>query len=301
MWAGVAGPRIDRQLLPGVFAYRPRMSTLTALYCAKKLIESRWHFAAIADIRKFFPSTPSTAVVTALSHPAYRLSEQMVALGASFASANILRAADHPAVEAEEAPQWERTREGLLQGSITAPLISNAVANVLLDRPLAKVTTGHCHVLRYADDILILARDPLAAEDGLAVLEELVSPTPWKLHPEKTATSAIDLRQTPIRWLGMRVSADGISLPADKRQRLIESVVAAEDEHRRWSAAMNAMVQMSLVSFAELDAILGDTHDLSEESSAALYNAYGKRRRGRNKLLRHGISVLRSIRNLTTS
>lgn len=108
---------------------------------------------------------------------------------------------------------WYRRRVGLVQGSALSPLLCNLYLHSLdvTLRDFAAANQGGLHMLRYADDLLLLARDPRLAtravreiRNHLATLRQSLrhpNPAPRSLQ-EGVEWLGVCLRQRPYCWTG---------------------------------------------------------------------------------------------------
>src|SRR5205807_644015 len=97
---------------------------------------------------------------------------------------------------------WWRRTCGLVQGSPLSPLLCNLAlhpVDLALDR-LGRDTQGGVAVLRYADDLLLLARDARLAERGVAAARAALRERQQGLGGDPGPRPAAD----GIDWLGVR-------------------------------------------------------------------------------------------------
>jgi group II intron reverse transcriptase/maturase len=100
-----------------------------------------------------------------------------------------------------------RPRAGTPQGGPLSPLLANLYLH-LVDRNFRKrVERGELHgrLVRYADDITVVSRDPPGPE--LAWLYTVMQRLGLTLHPEKTRV--VDARKEWVDFLGYRVRSRG--------------------------------------------------------------------------------------------
>src|SRR5262249_11268558 len=84
---------------------------------------------------------------------------------------------------------WWRRRRGLSQGSSLSPLLCNLALHALdlaLD-DLGRSCDGGVCLLRYADDLLLLARDGRLAARGLALVRQVLT----RLHQQLRNPAAV--------------------------------------------------------------------------------------------------------------
>jgi RNA-directed DNA polymerase len=84
------------------------------------------------------------------------------------------------------------------------PVISPLLANVYLD-PLDRLMAERgCHMVRYADDFVILTRSHVEAEAALALVRTWVEANGLRLHPEKTRIANCRKKGNGFEFLGYR-------------------------------------------------------------------------------------------------
>ncbi len=97
-----------------------------------------------------------------------------------------------------------RENKGLRQGGSLSPLLLNVYLDQVLDRPWAK-SRPDTPLIRYADDVLALTRDPDQAAEAHAHLRRLLTPAGMPLKGN-SQTAIHDLRSgEPIQWIGYRL------------------------------------------------------------------------------------------------
>lgn len=212
----VVGPVLDGLLPPVVFSYRPHRDRITALLAARRWIRRDNVFVAKVDVRRFFPGITMEQVSDALGSLVPGIDDSLRRLAAWFCTAPIVR----------PGPTFEPALNALYQGSIVAPLLSNAVGALHLDAPFQCFAAPGVRYLRYADDILLLGPTFEAVTAARDVVVELIETAGWKAHPEKTFDCAHDLRDSPITFLGKTVGVSGISTPRDKIQERLDAFVS---------------------------------------------------------------------------
>jgi hypothetical protein len=97
---------------------------------------------------------------------------------------------------------WQRTC-GLVQGGPLSPILCNLALHSL-DEAAAKIardTSRGVLVLRYADDLLLLARDAKLANNAVAALRAVLKVRWQRFKAERSPTHASD----GVEWLGVRL------------------------------------------------------------------------------------------------
>jgi len=159
----------EPEFLESSFAYRPGRSVDRAVARVIQLRDFGLEHVVDGDITSFFDSVPHALLLHTLK-------------------ANGLDAADLNLVEAWlRVPVWDgrrltALRMGLPQGSPLSPLL----ANMFLTPLDIQVESSGNHLVRYADDFLILCPSPEAAQLAAARATEALSKLGLTLNPVKT-------------------------------------------------------------------------------------------------------------------
>jgi group II intron reverse transcriptase/maturase len=192
----VLEPVLEPTFAPSSFGYRPGRSVPGALDQALQLLSGRrpgavpFPWALSLDVVDCFPSIDHRILTTNLQRVVgdgefLRLVEQVVEAG-----------------RFEERRGWFRRRAGLIQGSGLSPMLSNFYLSAL-DQEL------HAHgsrqqqatrVLRYADDLLVLARTRRSGRQAERVARAAARRLRLRLR-RRGPTRISD----GIEWLGVRI------------------------------------------------------------------------------------------------
>lgn len=295
-----------RQHLEAVFdplnyAYRPRRSVHDALFAARSYTR-RYPHAAKADIRKFFPNTTAAKVIAAFQTALpdfgpewsrwipYLMSSNVFRLGAgdvdirgfvdpSWGPAPERR--PHPGVVAGTVASFERQPLVVLQGSVLGPTLANIVGHVMVDVPL-RALRPDVMCLRYADDILLLGRTPGVVEDAIKLLGTAAEQWDFQLHPEKTSTSAVDLRTTSMEWLGKELGQGVVRTPHEWVERRIAEALALPPTTAEARQQIRMLVrELRLDSYATFENVVGAVYDLSMDHYFLIEDLFPKERTSR--------------------
>jgi RNA-directed DNA polymerase len=106
----------------------------------------------------------------------------------------------------EDLQAWQPER-GCPQGAVMSPLLANIYLNPLDQRMQA----AGFEMVRYADDLVVLCRQPEEAERALKLLEQWMEAVGLRLHPEKT--KIVDLHEEGFDFLGYHFEAGKPGLP----------------------------------------------------------------------------------------
>jgi len=131
-----------------------------------------------------------------------------------------------------EEGKHRQSKRGAPQGGVISPLLANIYLNPL-DRAfersrMGKIESGSIHLVRYADDMVILAQQDL--EKGIELLEHYLNRLGLKLNREKTRR--LDLRiDKKLEFLGFQFHRV-INKKTKKRLILVEPSPASQKKCR---------------------------------------------------------------------
>lgn len=179
------------------FAYRPGFGVHDALRRVAELRNQGFRWVLDADIRSFFDSIPHSLLVDRLERW----------LGAGSPMLGWLRAWLAAAVW--DGQQLTRVACGVPQGSPLSPIL----ANFYLHEFDVRLRDAKIHLVRYADDFLVLARTPFEMDEHRKVVEQVLGELRLSLSVEKTRTTTFDQY---FRFLGAEIQGDNILLPFEK-------------------------------------------------------------------------------------
>lgn len=163
---------LDRSLSDVATAFRPGRSREDITARVREALRSGYRFAVRTDIEDCFPSIAHDRLFACLDRWLPRADVRMRALLRSFVTAPY-----------ELAGTLMPRFRGLAQGSPLSPLLTN----LYLDRLDRELLDASFHILRYADDILVLARSRPDADRALRLLTQAAGDIGLQLHPGKTA------------------------------------------------------------------------------------------------------------------
>lgn len=173
---------IERLFSRGSHGYRPGRSRITAADAIRAAWDQGYRWVYESDVRDFFDSVDLN-----------RLRERLRALYG-----------DDPVVDAVinwmHAPvrfdgQRIERRNGLPQGSPLSPLM----ANLMLDDFDSDMQAAGFHLIRFADDFIVMCKDPDEAKRAGETASASLAEHGLELHPDKTRITAIS---EGFRYLG---------------------------------------------------------------------------------------------------
>ncbi len=185
--AGVLSAVAEPHFSPASFAYRPGRSVEHAAGMVTTWRLRGFVHVVDGDIADFFDSVRHDVVIDRLRAIAGYRTRRLVGLW----------------LRGFGARRSVFTRRGLAQGSPLSPLL----ANLVLD-PIDHLMDGRrVKFVRYADDFLLMARTPDAAEAARARLEHELAAIGLALHAGKTRLARLD---DGVDFLGLRFQDAGI-------------------------------------------------------------------------------------------
>ena len=195
--AGWIGTRLNAAFDDASFAYRAGLGVHDALRSLADLRRRGFQWVLDADIRTFFDSLDQTLLLDRLE----------LWLGAGSPLLDWCRQWVRSSV-------WDGERLGLVdcgvaQGSPLSPVL----ANFYLHEFDCRLRAAKVHLVRYADDFLLLARTPFELAEARATAESALAGLRLELSPEKTRVASFD---QGFHFLGAVIRGDEILLPFDK-------------------------------------------------------------------------------------
>jgi RNA-directed DNA polymerase len=221
----VLEPILEPAFLPSSFGFRPGRSVAAALQTALSFLQPDgeghipYPYGVHLDVADCFDTVDHLFLMQALTeHVADTALLQLLH--------GVLRAGGRRVY------RWFRPRQvGLVQGSPLSPLLCNLALHPL-DQALATMhsaTQGGVRLLRYADDLLLLARTPKLAHKALALCRRVLSHLGQRFRDRQAPILSF---QEGVTWLGvhLRVTANrwthrlqpGYVIPDDKVLEMLQ-------------------------------------------------------------------------------
>lgn len=168
-------PIFERQFLDCSYGFRPERSAKDALRAVQALLDQGHHWIVDADIESFFDSIDHQVLTDAL--------RTQIVDGKVLQLIDVL--VKQPVMEGKV-----RTTptKGMPQGSILSPLLANIYLHSM-DQTLIK---SGLHLVRYADDLVILCQSEAEAHAALVTLQAECARLKLKAHPEKTKIVSVN-------------------------------------------------------------------------------------------------------------
>ena len=203
----VIEPIFEATFAEGSYGFRPRRGCHDALREVDRLIKAGYAFVVDADLKSYFDTIPHARLMARIEA---RISDgRVLDLIRGWLNADILTGLE----------RWTPTG-GTPQGAVLSPLLANIYLHPL---DVALAERGF-HMVRDADDFVILTRTRAEAEDALALVETWVTENGLTLHPTKTHVG--DCRQPGqgFEFLGYRFEAGRRFVRKKSLDRLKETI-----------------------------------------------------------------------------
>lgn len=181
----VLEPIFEKDFAVHSYGFRPERGCKDALRRVDELLKAGWVHVVDADLKSYFDTIPHDRLLTAVRRKV--TDGRVLGLLASFLKQRIM----------DDAGSWT-PEEGTPQGAVVSPLLSNIYLDPL-DHLMAEQGFA---MVRYADDFVVLCREPADASAALTVVQQWTAQAGLTLHPTKTRI--VDARIDGFDFLGYR-------------------------------------------------------------------------------------------------
>lgn len=178
------------------YAYREGRSVKDAVHRVDELRRQGFRWVVDADIDGFFDNIPHERLLARLSR--LPLDPYVLALIERWIR-----------VEVYDGRRVYPLEKGIPQGSVLSPML----ANLFLDELDENLALFGKKMVRFADDFLVLCKDPQEAEEALELTEYLLTDLDLQLNREKTRTASFD---EGFKFLGAIFLGPEIYQPFDR-------------------------------------------------------------------------------------
>lgn len=183
----VIEPIFEREFAPNSYGFRPGRGCKDALREVERLLRGGYEHVVDVDIKGYFDNIPHGKLMELVKE---RISDgRMLELIEKFLCQGVM----------EEGVVWQ-PEKGSPQGGIISPLLANIYLNPL-DWLLNELGLQS---VRYADDLVIMARSAEEAEGALEEIRRWMEKAELTLHPEKTRVVDMTQSRAYFDFLGYR-------------------------------------------------------------------------------------------------
>jgi len=186
----VIEPIFEKEFLPMSYGFRPGKGCKDALREVDACLKEGYTHVVDADLKGYFDSIPHDLLTKRIE--AHISDGRLLQLLASWLKQDIVRDLD----------RWTPTA-GTPQGAVISPLLANLYLHPL-DVKMSKL--GY-HMVRYADDFVILCKTASQAQAALEEVKAWVEENGLTLHPDKTHVGDCMEKGQGFEFLGYRFEA----------------------------------------------------------------------------------------------
>jgi group II intron reverse transcriptase/maturase/CRISPR-associated endonuclease Cas1 len=185
------------------YAFRKGKSPYKAIMRIKDALY-RYRYVAKADIKSFFDTIDHDILIYKLKK--IIKDKKIIELIAYYQSKGMLRKG-----------QWIDKNEGIYQGDVLSPLLSNIYLN---DFDFYMQQKGFMHI-RYSDDLLFFGKDKAQASLARKVASDYLAKLKLQFNMKKTYLSDID---KGFEYLGVRFVGNSISIDTQKLSQKLQKL-----------------------------------------------------------------------------
>jgi RNA-directed DNA polymerase len=165
----VLEPIYERDFAAQSYGFRPGIGCKDALRRVDELLRAGYVHVVDADLKSYFDTIPKDRLLALVAGQV--ADGRILSLVEAFLGQSVL----------EDTQEWV-PEQGTPQGAVISPLLSN----IYLD-PLDHLMAARgFEMVRYADDFVVLCRNPQEAAEALAVVQGWTAQADLTLHPVKT-------------------------------------------------------------------------------------------------------------------
>jgi RNA-directed DNA polymerase len=183
----VIEPIFEREFAAQSYGFRPGRGCKDALRRVDELLQGGLVHVVEIDIRGYFDAIPRERLMERVRE--HVADGRVLALIEAFLKQGVM----------EGMESWE-TETGTPQGGVISPLLANIYLNPL-DWLMER---AGLEMVRYADDMVVLCREPETAERALGLIRQWMQEAGLELHPEKTRIVAMTEARGRFDFLGYR-------------------------------------------------------------------------------------------------
>jgi RNA-directed DNA polymerase len=267
----------DHQFSESSFGFRPKRGQHDALKACKKNVEDGYVYTISMDLEKFFDKVNHSKIVEILSRTIK--DGRVISLIHKYLNAGVLNKGT-----------FEKTTEGVAQGSSIGPIVSNVMLNEL-DKELEK--RGHRFV-RFADDIVIFCKSIKAANRVMTNITKYIESKLFlKVNKEKTKVAHV----SKIEFLGYafyrRNGKCNFRIHPKSAKKMKENIRKIMNRNNGWGNERRKQKLTEFVrgwvnyfSLANMKSLMIQTDEWIRRKIRAVYWKQWKRVRTRHKMLK---------------
>lgn len=206
----VIEPIFEREFALHSYGFRPGRGCKDALREVEKLLKAGYTRVLDADLKAYFDTIPHGPLLADIGQ--YIADGRVPALIEAFLKQDIL----------EGLNLWT-PEQGSPQGAVISPLLANLYLHPV---DVAMAAAGF-KMIRYADDLVVLCRNEVTAQEGLKLLGRLIAERGLTLHPEKTRLVDVSTPGVGFDFLGYRFE-DGTRRPRKKSLKKFKDTIRSK-------------------------------------------------------------------------
>jgi RNA-directed DNA polymerase len=204
----VMEPIFERDFAAHSYGFRPNRGCKDALRRVQELLKTGHVHIVDADLKSYFDTMPKDRLMALIGQKV--VDNRVLALIESFLEQSVLDG------DREWTPE-----QGTPQGAVVSPLLSN----IFLDPLDHLMAEKGFEMVRYADDFVVMCRNPEDAAAALALVQEWTASAGLTLHPTKTRL--VDERKDGFDFLGYHFEA-GKRWPRSKSRKKFRDTIRAK-------------------------------------------------------------------------
>jgi RNA-directed DNA polymerase len=204
----VLEPIFEQNFAKHSYGFRPNRGCKDALRRVQELLNTGYNIIVDVDLKSYFDTIPKDRLMALIRQKV--TDARVLALIESFLEQGVLDG------DREWTPE-----QGTPQGAVVSPLLSNIYLDPL-DHMMAE---RGFEMVRYADDYVVMCRNPEEATAALALVKEWTASAGLTLHPTKTRL--VDERKDGFDFLGYHFEA-GKRWPRGKSLKKFRDTIRAK-------------------------------------------------------------------------
>ena len=186
----VIEPIFEKEFEESSYGFRPQRGCKDALREVDRLIKKGFTHVVDADLASYFDTIPHDGLMALVQE---RISDgRILELIRGYLKQDVI----------SDLKRWTPIG-GTPQGAVISPLLANLYLHAL-DRLMRE--KGY-HMIRYADDFVVMCSSAEAAQSALAEVREWVDQNGLSLHPDKTHVGDCSVPGQGFEFLGYRLEA----------------------------------------------------------------------------------------------